>query len=305
MPDWSGNVSLISSLRTNSSDEDLICFNTHVNTTLDPKTYIYNWLLYGQPYAEIIAPFDTNNNTFTRDYTGNNYNASVKDANWTSEGVRGGCYYLDGGSDFIEFPLPQTLSDISTNDFTLSIWVNSINIHEDQRVLIEGGIHKYFLKIMQFGEELHFGVCEDNVQYCVRTENLLNNTWYHIAAVWDTSEKDLAIYTNGVRSTEPGNRSFSQGVQDGLDIGHGTTSSRFWYGWVDEFQLFDRVLSDQQIYQLYLSAKNGVLNTDVMVSEQTYNGHIWQVVVTPNDSVQDGESQVSNPIQLLSYPGGD
>ena len=297
---------LISSLRTDSSDEDLICFTHTVNQSINATSYIYKWLRNGNPLNELLLPFDTENNSVAKDYSGNNNNGTVIDATWTSQGKIGGAYYFDGASDYIEMDLPTSLSDVSNNDFTISLWIKSDNIEDDQRVLWEGGTHKNFALMFQFGGEIHFGVCYNNgIQDSVRTESLTNNTWYHIVGVWDASEKQLKIYTNGEPSEIPGNRTFSQGGQDNFDIGHGMASSRFWKGYIDEVQLFGRALSDKQVYQLYLCQKDGLSNKSIIVSDETNNGETWQCIVTPNDGTQDYDPVASNILNIVSYPGGE
>ena len=166
-------------------------------------------------------------------------------------------------------------------------------------------MHKNFAKMFQFGSELHFGICyNDGTQDSVRTENLSSNTWYHIVGVWDASEKAILIYTNGLVSSKAGNRSFSQGAQDGFAIGHGTSSSRFWYGYIDEVKLFDRVLSDDQIYQLYMDEKDGFSDRRVISAQETILGDVWQCIVTPNDGTQDEPPSESNTLEIQIYNGG-
>lgn len=297
---------LISSLRTDSTDEDLICFTHTVNQSLNIKSYVFKWLVNGNPLADLLLPFDVENNSVAKDYSGNNNNGTVFDAMWTSQGKIGGAYYFDGGSDHIETGLPSALSDVSNNDFTISLWMKSDNVEDDQRVLWEGGTHKNFALMFQFGGEIHFGVCyNDGIQDSVRTENLSNNTWYHIVGVWDAGEKQLRIYTNGEPSEIPGNRTFSQGGSDDFDIGHGMASSRFWKGYIDEVQLYSRALSEKQVYQLYLCQKDGLSNKSIIVSDETNSGETWQCVVTPNDGTMDYDPVISNVINVISYPGGD
>jgi hypothetical protein len=296
---------LISTLRTDTTDEDLICFSDPINTTLNVISYIYQWKVNGNPFYDILMPFDTENNVSSKDYSGKGYHATIKDAGWFDGGVIGGAYSLDGGSDYIEMPLPPCLADVANRDLTLSMWIYSKDVLEDHRVLCEGGTHKNFILVKQFSSEIHFGVCESGNKHVVRTEPINKDTWYHLAATWDYSEKNLVVYLNGVKSVEPGNRSYAQGVQDGFDIGHGTASSRFWWGYVDEFQLFDRVATEEQIYQIYLSQREGFTKTSTIVSEETSVGEIWQCIVTPNDGTVDGTPVASNYIQIFNYSGGD
>ena len=98
----------ISTLRTNSVDEDIICYSSFVTPNIDPLTYIYNWSVKRgddfTPITSLLLPFD-NNTEEPRDYSGNNPSGiSVYDATWLSNGVVGGAYSFDGEDDFISLP---------------------------------------------------------------------------------------------------------------------------------------------------------------------------------------------------------
>jgi hypothetical protein len=56
-----GDLMLISSLRTNTVEEDLICYTYTIVPDVDALTYIYKWLVNGNSLAEILMPFDTEN----------------------------------------------------------------------------------------------------------------------------------------------------------------------------------------------------------------------------------------------------
>lgn len=297
---------LVPSLNTSTTDEDLICSTHTINTSLNVTTYIFKWMLNGYSLAQVLMPFDTENNNLAKDYSGDGYNGTVKDAEWTSNGKVGGCYYFDGASDCIEMDLPAVFEDLTRNDFTFCIWAYSFDISDNGRVIFEASMgDKYFAKLFQYDNQLHFGVCENDIRRAVRTEALSNNTWYHIATTWDSSTKQLAIHVNGVKSTEIVHTDFSMGTQVGLSIGHETSSSRYWWGYLDELQIFNFILSDEQIFQMYLSQKDGPLNTSIIVSQETYVGDIWQCIVIPNDGVQDDEATESNLLEIIPYPGGE
>jgi hypothetical protein len=300
-----GDTILISSLRTNTTDEDLICFNNTIRPNISAKTYIYNWIVDNKPLASILMPFDTNSNDIVKDYSGNDFNGTIKDATWASNGIVGGAYYFDGGGDRIDIDLPEAFHDLSTQDFTLSVWINSNNTADNQRLLLEGATdNTNFFRIYQHAESLNFGVRVDNTNYIVKTTILSSNTWYHIVAVWDASEKDLAIYTNGIKSTIRGEGVFDLGVKEGLTLGTATTGNRFWHGYIDEFQLYDKILSEKQIYQMYLCVRDGKSDRSVIVSEETLTGQIWKCIITPNDGVQDDAPVESNSLKIINYGGG-
>lgn len=297
---------LISSLRTNSIDEDLICFTHRINSSLNVSSFIYNWLVNGKSFATVVMPFDTINQTSTKDYSGNGYNGTINGATWVNNGVIGGAYFFDGSNSYIEFDRPDVFNDISENDFTVCMWIKSSCISDDWRVIFEAKEDTMnFAKIFQFGNQTHFGVCDEGTKRCVRTEELASNTWYHIACVWKAKDDYLAIYVNGVKSTEVGNRNYAHGAHEKVTLGQGTASSRFWYGYIDELRIYDHALSDEQIYQLYFEQKDGLTNKSIMVAEETKLGQTWQCIVTPTDGSIDDTSVVSNTLQIVNYPGGD
>jgi hypothetical protein len=297
---------LISSLRTDTIDEDLICFNYTIDPEINASTYIYNWIVDGSPLAEILSPFDTENNITTKDYSDNANNGTINGATWTNDGVIGGAYYFGGASDEITMNLPSIFNNISNNDFTICLWIKSGNIIDDWREVLEARKdNKNFVKIFQFGTEIHFGTCEDGMKRALRTENISSNVWYHIGAVWDASEKSLSLYLNGTSCTTIGNRNYAFGAHTAFKLGAGTASSRFWLGFMDELQVYDRALSGNQIYQIYLSTKEGDSDERVIVSKETNLGEDWQCIVTPNDGTQDGTPVESNILQIVSYDGGE
>jgi hypothetical protein len=296
---------LISSLRTDTTDEDLICFNYSMAPEIDALTYIYKWIVNGESFAELLVPFDTENDTIVKDYSDSDNNGTICTAEWTNEGVVGGAYWFNGASDYIEFDLPTSFNDISNNDFSISLWLKSDNINDDWRCVLEARHDtKNFVTVFQCGTEIHFGVSDDGTKRAVRSETLSSNTWYHITGVWDASEKSIDVYTNGKVSEEVGNRNYPNGAHTALNIGHGTASSRFWLGYIDEFQVYGHILSASQINQIYLGSKDGFSNKRVLVSEENTLGDVWQVAVTPNDGTQDGVTVASNTLQIVSYGGG-
>ncbi len=301
-----GPYMLVSSLFTNTIDEDLICFNYTIDADINVSTYIYNWVVNDESFAEILMPFNSENASYTKDYSGNDNNGTVISATWTDNGVVGGAYHFSGASDYIAFDLPSAFEDISNNDFSILLWINSDDISDDWRVVMEARKdNKNFVKIFQFGNEIHFGVCDDGVKSALRTENLTSGTWYHIVGTWDASEKSLSLYCNGVNCTEIGNRNYPFGAHEGLHLGHGTASSRFWLGYIDEFESFDHVLSPEQANQVFQCTKDGFSDKRVIVSKETRIGDIWQCIVTPNDGTQDDTPVWSNILEITNYGGGE
>jgi hypothetical protein len=302
---------LISSLRTDTPDEDLTCYTYSAKPDINATTYIYNWKINNQPIAEVIMPFDTNSNTTTKDYSGNGLDGLVRDCEWIENGIVGGAYRFGGSKEHIvvEAGLPPSFSDIANNDFTISIWVNSSYMNQDNKIILEiRNDTKNYIRLYQEDDAFNFGVCVDKYSFkeSVKTGYIQSNIWYHVAAVWDADQQSLVIYVNGVISTERGDDTFSCGSHTGLSIGHGNSGSGgYWYGYLDEVEVYNRVLSGYQIYQIYISQKDGQSDKRTFVSEETNLGEIWQCFVTPNDGTQDGTTIASNTLQIVNYPGGE
>jgi hypothetical protein len=252
-------------------------------------------------------PFNTENNNTCRDYTGNILDATLAGAIWVPDGVIGGATYYQGSSEYLTMSLPSIFYDIPNNDFTISIWLKCDDIESENSIIIMGAVNnKNFIELFIKDTQIHFGIVYDGTKDAVRTENLSSNIWYHISTVWKSDEQKIYIYCNGELSTEPGYRNFAMGTGvDLLEIGHGTASSPFYKGYADEFEIYNRALSQEQNYQNYLSAKDGLYDRRVIVSKDTSLGNNWQCIVTPNDGVQDGASIHSNIITIVNYPGGD
>jgi hypothetical protein len=300
------NPMLISTLRTDTVDEDLICYDNGTFPVENASRYIFKWMLNYESFAEILMPFDLQNDTTAKDYSDNGDDATLVDVVWIPNGKVGGAYYFGGSSEYMALPLPDFFNDLANNDFTICLWLKSDDIAADHRIAAEGGKNnKDFTLIFQVGSEFHFGVCENGIKYAVRTDELQNDTWYHTACVWHAHEKSLEIFVNGVESTKVGYRNYASGVQQGFDLGHGTASSRFWLGGIDELQIYAHALSADQIDQLYRTSQNGFYNESVIVSEETLLGSIWQCIVIPHDGIQELDYIESNFLQIKSYPGGE
>jgi hypothetical protein len=298
---------LISSLKTNSPDEDLICLSYPIKPNVNATTYIYSWKLNGFPFAELVMPFNTADNFTTKDYSGNGYDGTNNGANWISQGKIGGAYEFDGSSEYLSLDLPTVFNDIPNNDFTISLWITSDDNIADNSIALMGSKNtQNFIKLFQYGGEMHFGVCSDGIKQAVRSENILNDTWYHIAGVWTASTNELLMYVNGNEYDETGYRQFALGAGAGLlELGHGSASSKFWNGIIDELEIYDRALTKEQIYQIYLATRDGSYEQRVIISSLTTNGDSWQCIVTPNDGNIDDTPVESNIIRISNYSGGD
>ncbi len=184
---------LLSSVKTNSVEEDLICYNDTVEAPLETKTYIYNWSVNNNPITRVLYPFDTNNISVAKDYSGNKLNATVQDANWISNGKLGGCYEFEQ-NDSILVPYcfdPNGYISKTTIEFWIKTSVNtqticSFNGEDFWKLTLEGGGIKWITN------------STDGISEISSNTDISDNNWHHIAISYDYSSGECAIYIDGI-----------------------------------------------------------------------------------------------------------
>ncbi len=290
-----------SSLLKNSSGEDLICFKNgnDQDSDGDSVTYIYAWHKNDDSLATLYYPFNTNSPVMIKDYSDSANNGVVSNANWTTSGKVGGGYsYTSDGS--ITCDLPKPFTNLSTNDFSITVWVKSNDIAEDQNCIFEAyNNNQNFIQLFQQDERIYAGVCVENSKFTLKTDPLNSNTWYHIGLVWNSSNQKLHLYVDGLEFESTGSDLyFLEGNNQAFIIGQKTDESSGWNGSIDEIYVYDFNVTEDHIYQQYLCAKDGVSNVSVLVSEETSIGDKWSCYVTPNDGFQDGISKMRTSITI-------
>jgi len=462
---------LISSLMTNTTDEDLICHTLGIEPQINPITYIYNWSVNGKTIANLIMPFDTNNLTTAKDYSGNNKNGNVVGPRWTNNGVVGGAYQFDGIDDYISLPYCFD-EDKFIDAITVEAWIKTNN---DSTAIASFNRSVFWDLSIKNGVTRWSTNANGHTTDTMGITRITDGEWHYVAATYDSSSGECIIYVDGeLDKKENGHNpleklgtgsdsdgfigksiggiisgswnvltyddfesgwgnytsggrdcsrtnsykhqgSYSANIQDnsgtessfyltnGIDVhtmGYTSIKVDFWwmwrdggwYGWsngedwfveyydgsawrivldrdypsgyskstwyheivyinktnytfptnmkirfrcdasddyddvyidqiyinatagnikisnfsgfIDEFRIYNRALSPEQIYQNYLCMKNGFSNINVIVSEETNLNETWICILTPNDSAQDDEAIISNSLKIKRYIGG-
>ncbi len=84
-----------------------------------------------------------------------------------------------------------------------------------------------------------------------------------------------------------------------LLLGSNFPTGFYFNGTLDEFRLFNRSLTPEQIAALYNN------KTNLIVSQELAVGDNWTADVTPNDNTADGTTRRSNSVIVLAPPAGD
>ena len=460
---------LISSLRTDTTDEDLICYNYTIISEINPSTYIYNWTINGVSITDILAPFDNNSLTTVKDYSGNENHGTLSGPTWVSNGVVGGAYQFDGIDNYISLPYCYDGSYIDA--ITVEMWIKT---DSDDMILASYNQDEYW-EIAIVDGVIQWTTTANGETYNLYGDITVNdNNWHHVAVTYNSNFGDCSIFIDGEHDkTEnchntgeelgsgstpggfigTGNTGISQSgwelltyddfedgfgnytdggrdcilytegtyahqgsnsalIQDNsgwessfyhtsyidvdtpsytsikvdfwwmrcgdywgneygedwwvryfdgsdwntvLDVNYpGGYSQDTWYhqiiyinetdynfpsnmkirfqcdassdydkvyidqvyvtakgevtisnysGLVDEFRIYNRELSGDQIFQNYLCSRDGATDKRVIVSDETMLGQTWQCTVTPNNGNQDDEAVESNTLQIIGYGG--
>jgi len=301
-------------LETNPTAENLVCSN---QTTMDPDggrdmvTNIYSWQRNGTPWANLLLPFDTENWTVVRDYSGYGNDGTVKGATWTEYGVVGGAYVFDG-NDGISISDDRSLDGDGTwSEITIELWIKPTANQRGSRIILKNpstGSGSYMIGF-QTSTSRPYNVLFWYVTISGSSSEIEYSTplevgeWYHVVCTYK-SGYGLTMYINGTEVSHVG-RSGNIDVRHNQPLYIGWNEldpTRYYIGVIDEVRIYPRSLSAEQILQRYLETKDGASNSSTVVWEETRVGDVWRCEVTPTDSFQDGTKRATNPVTVFSVP---
>ena len=124
------------------------------------------------------------------------------------------------------------------------------------------------------------------------------NTWYHVAVSYDAESYQMVLYKNGnvVNSAQvdPADRNVTDPT---VSIGSfGYSNGYMWQGTIDDVRIYNRALSEAQIAALH----NG--DTNLLKSDETESGDVWQCRVTPFSDTAMGSNYASNSLTIQDQP---
>jgi len=192
-----GNPYLISSLLTNTTDEDLICFNKTkngepINSTINATNYVYTWMVDGNSINNILMPFDNNSVVSVKDYSGNRYNGTIFGSTWNSNGVVGGSYYFDG-DDYIS--LPYCFDSDYIDEISVEGWIKTNN---ESAIIVSFNKSRYFELSISNGFARWSTTSNAHVTEIIGNSYVSDNVWHYVASTYDFSTNKCNIYVDGI-----------------------------------------------------------------------------------------------------------
>ncbi len=265
-------------------------------------------------------PFSGNAN----DQSGNGNNGTVNGAKLTTDrfGLSNKSYNFDGKTNFIEIPSASSLN--LNGDFTISSWFNSDTMYD-----VPGTV-KMILSKNRNGITTNgyaYGIWNNNQSNAKRgminfsgapkftTEaypkdssgDVRVNKWYHYVVTYNLNANLLNYYLNGVLiDTKTINYAISSNTLSAI-IGaewmiSGTGKKNFFNGKLDDIGIWNKVLTSDEIINLFTSSSNGCLGSYI-----PQNGLIgwWPFCGNANDESGNGNNGTVNGANLITDRNGN
>ncbi len=291
----------------NKTNENLTC--TNVSTTDsdgDTVTNIFNWYNNGTSIMNLYMPFDSNNNTTTLDYSSRQNTGTVTGAVWYPLGKTGGTYYFDGADDRIEVAYNASL-DLGDSSFGFAFWMNHTSVNANDAVIskadgnpVQEGKTGWRVWTRKNGKGIVFHMADgtNNESKNIIDSNCSDDTWHHVALVYDNDNDILYGYYDGAldkvqtAAFNYGLGNNTMGAPDGsnvLRIGLNSFNLLSDYaGHIDDVRIYTRNVTAEQVLQIYDETKNGITTNSTIASNETVSTDVWQCEVTPNDRSDNG-----------------
>lgn len=202
------------------------------------------------------------------------YNGTAQGGLTYSTGKSGNAFDLNGTNSYVDC---GDNFDLGLSSWTYSLWVNPSNLSSDRTLFNKMSYSAtagafYFLitgALLQFYIQLD---STNHIYFRANSPSISGSTWTNITAVVDRNDKikfyvngslltnvvDLGSFNNNNLSTYSNvnyNTSlpFRIGCSNGPDLSYPTTPTRFFQGKLDEFNIWNRVLTQSEITDLYNS----------------------------------------------------
>ena len=194
--------------------------------------------------------------------------------------------WLDGNSDYLEIS-DSTSLDLGTNQLTIAAWVYPRTFQDADEIVKKDS--SYILRLSGTSGAIEGYVWADiNVRKVGASTNLLTqNSWNYVALTYNTSHQQL--FVNGiadVTTTQTGN--VDNSATNVLIGSHQNKASEFFDGGIDEVRIWNRSLSEDEIYQQHISNLKKI------------NSDGWELYVNQSQNVNENLSNGSYTYQIFA-----
>ncbi|HGJ67391.1 TPA: LamG domain-containing protein [bacterium] len=195
--------------------------------------------------VEVYFPFGDILGTILRDHSGNSNSAYIKGNPIIVSGRFGKALQFDGVDDFIILPHKDKYYLGKSNSYSLTLWIRH-NPNGKQQIIIQKLDSSYPFKVeIQPDNKLSFSISDGTNTPKVSIDNI-SEKWHHCCFVRDVSNDRLYIYLDGKLSAEVEDTTEAE-INNKSDITISVFGDAGFQGIIDEFALYDRVLTKDEI----------------------------------------------------------
>ena len=208
--------------------------------------------------------FDEGSGITAYDFIGGN-DGTIYGAEWTT-GQVGGALSFDGLDDYVELGSPANLDDLPLDNFTVSAWIyDKHNAATIWGTIIGSEDRHYGWSFRTFSNaegdrSLNFQVWYSTTfaRSWSSDGTILQNTWHHVAAVWDANTKTAKLYIDGIepsyQTAIAGAGIYRTDASKNKEIGRipHVGGVQYFNGVIDEVAIYNRALSAEEVWELYL-----------------------------------------------------
>ena len=198
-----------------------------------------------------------------------------------ASGISSGAMTFDGATTILNFTNDASISLLGNSEITVSIWAyvdpsgaGTTNLFVDKNRGNRGANRGYAIYYLSDGRFIFDGgTTTGNFFATQEAGNINSGRWYHVVGRYDDGVKQ--IFVNGVDVTFDAAGTSTGTISDpsNLDLllgGDSVTPSTFVTGSMNNFMLFNRSLSDSEIYDFYKDQLAGTVeNTSIPLDTRT------------------------------------
>ncbi len=225
-----------------------------------------------RPPSGMVAwfPFDENAGTTTANLiAGGNAGTLTNGPNWVAGSKVANSLNFDGSNDFVQVAdYPQL--NFGTGDFSIDAWIRmtpgnagGVRMVVDKRVNSGGSLQGYLLFVGSGnGIGLQIASGGNHTNYPSQSRPAISDgNWHHIAVTVDRDggPTGITFYFDGAFAGNQNPSAITGSVSNSnpLRIGSELGTSNFFNGGIDEVELFDRVLTPEEVRSIFLADKFG------------------------------------------------
>lgn len=254
---------------------------------------LYIPIVFAQPTTILHYKFDDGSGNSAVDSSGNNFTGTlINGPVWTSGKVNGALDF-DGVDDYVSSSYTG-----SPTVMTMTAWIKADSTGTTRpRIAAKNGEFEFYQDKSK--NNIVFGRFFSGAwgYWQTPTGSLTNNTWYHVALVYDRSSttNDPLTYINGVSQTvtEIDTPTGSALLSSNNYIIGSTGTIRFFDGVIDEFKIYTQALTAQEVLQEYNSANDTTFPTISITSPTggtTVSGNVT-ITADANDNIAVSQVQ--------------